>query len=658
MPFFWKPWYRRRFRRHWRRRPRKIFRRRLWRRRRRTTVRKRKLKKIIVRQWQPKTIRKLKIKGKYPLFEGTRERIGNNFNQWIASIAPHGFPGGGLWSTIRFTLQSLYELHLKGRNWWTASNCTLPLIKYTGCKIRLYKSTNTDYVTVYTTCGDMTANLETYHSAQPAILSLNKHKRIITCKEQNPNRKPYKTLHIKPPPLFENKWYFQRDIAKIPLLMLITSSMSVDRWYINSKSESNTMGFYSLNTDFFVYHNFKKPPLTTGYIPNATFSLYTSGTNVELNKLTWENLIYLGNTKDMTKGKTISEMSGNSDEEKLNNYFKDIKNWGNPFHPAYFHTDYPNYYTTLNKIEKIKDLAKTNLKAIVREFTNLTQPLYWECRYNPENDSSRNGYFITDIETLRPWENPSKQNLQEQGLPLWLLLFGTIDYHQKAADIQHLMTDHILCITSDYINPDRNYYVPLDEDFLHGRSPYLPEGQRDNDILYWYPKLNFQQRTINNIISVGPATPKLPPDISTEAHLDYTFFFKLGGCPPQMDDVCDPNTRAKWPTPSNLLSSTLLQSPETPIEYYLSSFDQRRGMLTSKAAKRIKKDYELKDTLLDLTGQTTTEVPIQTRETSSSDETSEKEEEKTKIQLQLRHQRRKQRKLHERILQLLELLQE
>lgn len=592
----------------------------------------------------------------YPLYEGTRERISNNFNQWAASIAPHGFPGGGLWSIIRFSLTSLYELHLKGRNWWTMSNCSLPLIKYQGCTIKFYKSTNTDYITVYTTCGDMTANLETYHSSQPAILNLNKKKVVMTCKENNNYRKPYKKKFIKPPPLFENKWYFQRDIAKIPLLMLITSSCSLDRWYISSKAESNTLGFISLNTDFFVYHNFKKPPISTGYIPNATFSLYTSGTNVELKELKWSNLIYLGNTKDMQPGKTIGSMTGSTNEEKLNNYFSDIKNWGNPFFPTYFHPEYPNYFTTINKFDKIKNLAKANLNTIVQEFTNLSQELFWECRYNPENDSSRNGYFITDIETLRPWENPSKDNLTEQGLPLWLLLHGTIDYHQKLGDIQHLMTDHILCITSDYIQPTKNYYVPLDKDFLAGHSPYT-DIIRDNDKLFWFPKLNFQQRTINDIVSVGPATPKLPPDISSEAKIEYKFHFKLGGCPPQMDDVCDPNSRSKWPTPSNLISSTLLQSPETPIEYYLSSFDQRRGLLTNKAAKRIKKDFGPKETLLEFTGQTTTEVPIQSPETSSSEETTE-EKEKEEIQLQFRHHRRKQRKLQQRILQLLELLQE
>ena len=82
--------------------------------------------------------------GQYPLFEGTNERVGNNNTQYIDSVAPYLYPGGGLFSITVFTLQGLYELHLKSRNWWTKSNCDLPLIKYTGCKIKLFRATDVD----------------------------------------------------------------------------------------------------------------------------------------------------------------------------------------------------------------------------------------------------------------------------------------------------------------------------------------------------------------------------------------------------------------------------------------------------------------------------------------------------------------------------------
>lgn len=591
--------------------------------------------------------------GHYCIYQGTRDRTGNNFNQWIASIAPPKFPRGGLFSIIRFNLNSLYELHRKARNWWTASNCKLPLIRYRGCRLTFYRSTNTDYISVYTTCGDMEANLQTYQSTQPSILYLNKNKVIMTCTDTNPNKKPYKKKWIKPPPMFENKWYFQRDIAKIPLLMLITSSASLNRWYVDSKAESNTIGFRSLNTDFFSYHNYKNPPLSTGYVPNATFTLWTTATNKPLNTVKYSDLIYLGNTKDRSAGKTLGEMTG---PKKGDEYFSKITNWGNPFFPAYFHPEYPNYYTSITPLSNIKEKMNTTPQEIVQGFTNLAQELWWDCRYNPENDLSHNASFITDVLVKRPFENPSKQNLTTEGLPLWLQLNGFIDYHQKAQDVQNLMTEHIIVLISEHISPKHNFYLPLDDCFFEGHSPYT-DITRDSDTQNWFPKLNFQQETINTIIRTGPASPKLPKDINTEAQIKYEFYFKLGGCPPPMDDVCDPNTRSKYPTPSNIISSTLLQNPEMPIEYYLSSFDERRGLLTQKAAKRIKQDKDFTETLLDFAGKTSTEVPVRQQETSS-DETSEEEKDQETLQLEFRHHRRKQRKLRERILQLLNLLQE
>ncbi len=182
-------------------------------------------------------------------------------------------------------------------------------------------------------------------------------------------------------------------------------------------------------------------------------------------------------------------------------------------------------------------------------FTTITSPLYWECRYNPEADNSHNGVYITTIAgAQRDWENPQDTHRVTEGLPLWLLLHGLIDYHAIAKDIQLLMTDNILVITSDYIFPkNKSYYVPLDSEFFRGDSPYEHDHKKDYDLQYWHPKLNFQQRTINTIITSGPGTPKLPPDINAEAHMQYEFLFKLGGCPPPMDEVCDPLTRSTLP---------------------------------------------------------------------------------------------------------------
>ncbi len=123
-----------------------------------------------------------------------------------------------------------------------------------------------------------------------------------------------------------------------------------------------------------------------------------------------------------------------------------------------------------------------------------------------------------------------------------------------------------------------------------------------------------------------------------------------------MEKICSPAAQETYPIPHNQLHPTSLQSPAQPIETYLYKFDTRRDFLTKQAIERICKDWKPKETLFSTTG-TTSMVPATThQETSTSDETSTEEEEKKTFQEQLRVQRRKQRHLRLRILNLLKQL--
>lgn len=658
MPYYWRPW--RRPRRIWRRRARGFIRAR-WRRRRyryRNRVRhiKRKLKKITVKEWQPTKIKRLTITGQYPLYEGTNERTGNNNTQYIDSEAPHYVPGGGLYSVTQFTLAGLYELHLKGRNWWTTSNCDLPLIRYCGCKLTLYRSTNTDYVTVYARCGELKVNEQMYQSCQPSILTLNKHKRIVRCLEYSKSKKPFKTLRIKPPTLLQTRWYFQKELANTPLFVLLTSAMSVDRWYINSKATSSTIGFNSLNTDSFKFSDFKKPSQTSGYRPNTDHLLFALTQHTDYRNAKYINLIYLGNTNDYNDGTPLGEVPGTF-PNKVDTWLSNKDYWGNPFKPTHFSQDGPLMLVTNQGLETIKTAAKTNNgQNTIVGFTPKSTTNIWECRYNPQNDRGHNTIYLQSItQTGQQWGPPLEPKLKTEGLPLWLLFFGWTDWLEKAKIAQRMWTDYVIVIISDYIVPKKAYYVLIDTDMLNGRSSYMPEDGmiKDYDLINYHPKLNYQRRSINDIIKGGPATAKLPTDISTEAHINYKFYFKLGGCPPPMDNVCNPQTEPTFPRPGNILQPTLLQSPTVPIQYYLYSFDQRRDLLTQKASKRIKTDWGSKENVFTTPGTTAMDINLQTPETTSTSETSDQEEEEASLQQQLRHQRRKQLKLRQRILKLL-----
>ncbi len=141
-----------------------------------------------------------------------------------------------------------------------------------------------------------------------------------------------------------------------------------------------------------------------------------------------------------------------------------------------------------------------------------------------------------------------------------------------------------------------------------------------------------------------------------QAECKYDFYFKWGGSPSTMESIANPGRQPQFPTSDNIIKTTSLQSPTTPPEYYLHSFDQRRYMLTKSAIERITKDISTKTSSLSTTTGISLEPAIQTHQTSE-DETSTEEEKEETLYEQLQRQRYKQRKLRHRIMKTLQDLQ-
>nr|UGV38562.1 MAG: ORF1 [TTV-like mini virus] len=658
-----RPWRPRRRRRPWRR-PRRFVRRRFYRRHRWVRRRfKRKLKSLLVKQYQPPCIRRLKIRGHYPLFMTTHQRLSNNNTLYLDSTGPRYVPGGGGFSLSQFTLRSLFQQHLRLRNWWTQSNDQLPLIRYTGCKILLYRNSTVDYIFSYNNNLQAKANRLMYASTQPAIMNLTKHKRIVPCKQYNRKSKPYTKIRIKVPPQMKNTWYFQHDIVDIPLITLMCTACSLDRWYLSSTAISPTIGLTTLNCQSFQFHNFKAWP-TSGYKPSDQIYLYGCPTVKEIETMTFADLIYLGNTNWYQEGKLIKDAGTSTDDfnTKWSKYFADNKQWGNIFHPSYFTGRRPVLITSYDP-QTLK--TKANNQWTTPLYTQ-TNPIFHtkttenviNCRYNPYTDTGTGNaiYLLKLNNPTQKWDPPEKPELIGENLPLWCLCWGYLDYQRRAGYETDIDTNNICVIKTKFIEPHEPYYCFLDNDFLTGTSPYRPQGElTTSDKQYWHPKVSTQIQSINEICSSGPGTVKLPKERSVEASMSYCFYFKLGGDPPPMELITDPEKQPKWPIPSNLSTIPSLQSPETAITNFLYKFDQRGDFLTKTAIARLKKDSGLKETLLPITGGTflnlETETPI-----SSQTETSDEEKEEPTLQLELLRHRRNQRQLKRRINQLLEKL--
>nr|UGV37998.1 MAG: ORF1 [TTV-like mini virus] len=659
MPFWrrYRRWYRRpRQRRYWRRRSRRAFSRRLWR-RKAYRVRKKKLKKLTLKQWQPHYIRLLKVKGQYPMAMCTSQRLTNNLTCYLESIAPHEWPGGGGFSICNFSLNMLYKENLIANNYWTVTNDNLPLVRYLGCYIKLYRQPEIDWLFYYNNTFPMTANKLTYMSTQPQIMLQLKHIKILKCTKNSKSRKPYKKLYIRPPTQMQNKWYLQKDLANVTLLQTLATVASLDRKYLHANAVSSTMGFYSLNTEEIKNHYFAETQGTQGYQPlnnEKIFAIYQIPHNKKLTDIKIGDLIFLGQVTKNEPGTTIRHINNSTGtfQEKLTKALTEQGYQGNPFYKDYIHPDAVLVKTTKSLTELKNSYNSDDSPLKPTDFSFKTN-LVMECRYNPFKDKGiNNKVYLVKIQEqthTHTWDAPTDPDIVWENLPLYILLWGYLDFQRKCGKQQQIDTNSCLVIRSEYISPinTTKIYVPLDDYFYNGHSPYA-DYTYPSDMLSWHPSVRHQIDSVNKIGATGPNTIKLQDKISCEAFIGYDFRFKIGGEPAPMSILVDPQDQPGHTFPNNLLQTTSLQSPTTPIEYHLWRFDERRGQLTQRAAKRIKTDKETEKTFLSITDSTTTCPLWTTKETQTSDSSSEEETE-TPIETQLLHERRKQKLLRKRI---------
>lgn len=564
-------------------------------------------------------------------------------NSWV----PEHLPGGGGFSVLNISLNTLYEEHRHVNNYWTKGNNNLPLVKYHGLTVKLYPSEDVDYCFGYKNCGALTSSQLQYNGLQPSVYMMNKYSIKVPSKKTKRLRKGYKKIKIPPPALMKNQWYFMADICNIPLVQFQTVACSFDHFYIATNAMSTNVTIHTLNTTLIQNRDFRN--YTNGYYARTegTQKVYLYASTVEnINEITANNVIFLGNTKYRVQG-VDKEHSGQSAYD-----ITQPENWGNPFHPHYITNHIQVYQSTIPPTE-----IKTQKTPFPFTKVDITRTL----RYNPHSDPGKTRdnlnqcYFLTNTGTGHGWDPPSKAELINEGLPLYILLFGFEDWQKKQGTIHRIDTDYQLVIRSHTTTPTQDIIVPLDDTFIHGNSPFEEEF---NPLDYdrWYPATQYQQQTINDILSCGPGTPKIIPKNSVEAKLEYIFHLKFGGCPAPMSLVENPADQPKFPVPNNMYENTSLQSPALPITEFLYNFDERKGILTKTATKRITKDQSLEQYLFtDGTTESPFSAPPQQKETPEED--SEEEKEETPLLQLLNIQYTKQQQLRHRILKTLRHLQ-
>lgn len=568
------------------------------------------------------------------MFQGSPLRSMFNYVQYKYSFVPIDEPGGGGYTVMIHSLSSLWEDFQHLDNIWTASNAGLPLVRYRGVNLYFFQSAYIDYAVEINNCLPMLDGKYTHADIAPNRMILKRHTIKIPSIETKRLRKPYKKVRVKPPPQMQDKWYFQKEICNIPLVMIMATAIDLRNPFGKSDWKSNNITLKCLNPDVFHRHDWGTKNPTQGYFPKPNLYLYAHYNPLIHDGQTLDNkdAVYLGNTQEYTYGNKGSQ-------DKVSENYSD---WGNIFMPQYLNGDRPVFSTQWPPSQWNLDTNK-NTKA------NLyTDPFILIFRYNPDKDTGdQNSLYMVPNYQGDYYEPPENRNILFTGFPLFDMIWGYIDWQEKVHEVQNILEHQLIVFRSPWLNEKKSAYIVLDEHILEGKGPYGVELSNFHKNHY-YPKVQFQVETLNNICLSGPGCCRSPYNNYLQAKMKYVFKMKWGGCPRTLEKPYDPCSQPDWNIPRNFYGGLQIQNPRTNPQTEIQDFDWRRDYVKKSTIERIKKYTDTDETLQIFTEPRSSAAVLREtspdRETTSTDSSSDEEETKT-LQKQISQLRKRQHKL-------------
>jgi len=271
-----------------------------------------------------------------------------------------------------------------------------------------------------------------------------------------------------------NRWFFQNSFSDTGLLLLHSASANLTHMYQNINTKSATAGFYVINPQIFTNANFA----ATSYRPND--KLHYWGSLNGHDKPQASQLIALTSTQHT--GGSPPYNSGKP---------------GNLLWWRYISGDQRVW------ISNATDTTASSVEA-------LTVPLIYMCRYNAYDDDGTGNeiYLVSNLSTGNFEPNP-RDDFYISGYPLWLMVTGLLDWWRKLRPAYQIDLHYAICIRSRFIYPKLTTYIPIDDHFIHNQGPYGTDihDLSDSNLQHWYPRILYQQESINNIYLSGPKYP-------------------------------------------------------------------------------------------------------------------------------------------------------
>lgn len=608
-------------------------------------------------------------------------------------------PFGGGFSTLMFNLSVLYDEYKKQRCRWSHTNDDLELVRYLGATFTLYREPNVDFIFSYNRKPPFVESQITGPSLHPGIL-MNKRRRILVKSyKTKPKGRPYRKIRIKPPTLFTDKWYFQKDLCKLPLLTVSASAANLRFPFSSPQTENICIYFQILHPQYYRNIGILTEKLESNY--NALFTqlqndyqkqpLYPESQSKPTSGLigtvfntfrTQEHIVDPSCTTALQKPN-----APNLKPTKWNIEFVDSL-WGDHVYTKQIVNLMKENATNMyNKRKRETYLGskyinfKTGMYSPIFLSNERLAPdwpgLYLEVVYNPLLDAGEGNKVWVDWcskdDTM--WnDRPSRLTISD--IPLWAAFMGLKDYATKYFHSPGLQKEMRVTIICPYTEPklfnnnntDQGF-VPYDYNFGKGRMPdgngYIPLDYRFS----WYPCMFHQQNFMNDMVQSGPFAYK-GQEKSCTLTCRYSFKFLFGGNPISQQTIKDPCKQPDFPIPGSrdFFGAVQVTNPRLIDEgYFFKAWDFRRGLFGQRAIKRVQQqqtpltlftgppkrprmevpaladgDSDIPPTKWHPWAETTQEETCEEEESSSQTQT-------TPLQLVLRKQLREQRELKCRV---------
>ncbi len=213
-------------------------------------------------------------------------------------------------------------------------------------------------------------------------------------------------------------------------------------------------------------------------------------------------------------------------------------------------------------------------------------------RYNPNKDSGKGNTIYLISTLISTYTKPTDPILKFSGLPVWMLLYGFLQYVTTMKKDKNYLDSYMLAIECPAFEPapqiGASYWcIPIDKDFIEGKGPYGTYVSTSSKTA-WYPNVWAQLKTLNTFVECGPYIPKYSEERNSnwELHYKYDFLFKWGG--PEITDpaVTDPATQDKYDVPDTYSQTIQIRNPAKQKQHQYSMHGITEGALLQKELLR------------------------------------------------------------------------